>query len=382
MLDLIWTIWTSLEDPTWCDLDKHRIDVDRLLDLPSHLSFCADLAKAIKKVESYSKDNFWYSTLDNYINSPLFTDWERETYFRYKDELKSKISVDPNTMRYSVQLMKLVDEWKLHYYIFLWEWWYGKVILTFNYSTTPTQLNVLKLWKNSSQRRWWVGNLIDECELQENFYLFARDYEGNDKEAHCEVKVPRPFTERCGWNLLSKPGEGLLSMKYTSGETVEFALILSNYYEDCFSNIKELLLKYRSQYDDEYIVDSILARFEELWIDIESASNSTILRMLNKSDLIYIAKKEWHKYQEGQFKRKFTRKELECGINTLLKVYWKSLSNSYSLSSEIMWAYEKFLQSAKGEGLEHNDLNTSNVMLDYKDGKFIIWLIDFGTAKE
>lgn len=373
--------WNNFTDSP-LSLTEHdfSLRVKEGLDVPEHLRFVINLSTAVKAVEEYKRNKDALGndiSLEEYI---LFNSWlsceQIEALFDYKDLLKVRISNDSHICKYSRYLLDLVDQWKLHDYVFIWEWGYGKVILIIDYSKTPTTATIIKLWKNSIQRVWWVWNLIEEAELQKKFQRFINNYK-QEEDSNIEIWIPQLYEE---WReISSRPEQWYLVMEYTHAETIESLLLIADNYEKVFSNITRFITSLL-KIEDPYIKETIIPRYESMWVDYKRAKNSTLVRLLNKTDIIYILKKLGKNISWKEYKKKFDKSLLRKAITAFFKLNRECPTNIEWITVQAYKAYQDFLESAKKSQCTHNDLNTSNIMIDYKNWKLKLWLIDFWTT--
>ncbi len=393
MLCLYQQVWCSnfpQDSAAWI-LDRVKSDCKDSLELPEHLEANGNLSIAVKAAEKFKHSDEYHEGIgngysgDELISAHLYfwelvTDDQAQAYEDYKDVLKSRICGDENVLKYSVPLLELVDAWILHDYLFVWEGGYGKVILTFDYSKTPTQVNIIKLWKNPSQRRWGIWNLIDEAEWQKSFYNFYLQYNNKPWQNSTKICVPELYDQNSKRWIASFPEKWYLTMEYAHGETIENLLYLAEYYDECFSQIKDIITSWDQE--DEYITDIIIPKLTSMGIDYKRAKAETLIRLLNKQDILYLLKLHWIKVSPKENKVAFTKESLKKSLIIFFKINNSKISNPESLVSESFWEYQNFIKAAKKQWLEHKDLNTSNIMIDYKDAKVHIWIIDYGTTDD
>jgi len=390
----------NLKQQVWCDAFDNWLPVTAeanatstlamdALELPEHLRANTHLSQAVKSVEIYKTTPDYRSAIESWedpkdlIENFVMLWWtlsneQAEIFMDYADILKSRIFGDPDVNRYWQQLSELVDAWIMHDYVFVWEGGYGKVILVFDYSKTPTEANIIKLWKNSKQRSWWVWNLIDEAKGQQSFHSFYEWFDQSNSTSTV-VKVPQVYTSDSWKKLASSPEAGYLTMEYCHGETLENLLFIAQH-KDIFWDLRHILEDEAD--NDPYISGTLIPKFESLGVDYTRATRETLMRLLVKKDILYILELVWISVSPKANKVAFTQKKLKEALTVFFEMNNSWISNPEALSSEAYKQYEHFLKSAKAKWLEHKDLNTSNIMIDYRDWKVVIWIIDFGTTDD
>lgn len=370
--------------------------IDDILNLNWVLSYSINLSSAIKKlikrgftsldIANMSSDQDWFSAqILEILEDKILTENEYQMLFwdntrlNYKEFLSYRVSQAgiPISWKHSNYLYDLINKWKIHNYIFLWEWWHGQALLTFDYSTTPTTLSVVKLSKHKEEGPHIKWDFIEEAYIQRRFFNFYTWYKQHSSMTH--IRVPELYN--WGHSLTSIPEQWKLVMEYTNAETIETLLVLSEYYDKFFKNIKSIISKYHGR--DNYIISEIVVKLENMGVDYIKASENLILRLLTKKDLLEILKLEWINIpNEKIYKHQVKKTHWEKAILKITALNNFTVQNIEWLTSDVMKAYHDFLSSAEKQWLKHIDLNSSNIMLDVKDGRIFVWIIDYGATEE
>lgn len=354
----------------------------------------------------------------------LFWCWDTASY---TSELQSRIAFSENVpWKYNSYLSELIQQWKIHNYMYVGEGGHGKAIIVFDYFTDFPQLSIIKLSKHKTETIEVVWNFVEEASVQwaVSDAMENADHDLALKKAitseRVELKVPKIYKKngrREGNEIFSEPEQWILSMEYTNGETIESLLWLADYYDSHFKHIKSILAKHIHH---PYIWKEVMQKLELHGYDFRGneidCPTSHIIRLLTKKDITEILIAEWINIRESgvKWEEYIPAKQHKHGVDysstwdfaRTIKVFLKmhgselgiDIKNEMEIHSiakealETLWAWKSDIWGRATQhpfksgtiSLKHRDLNGSNIMIDFdrKTKKLLIWIIDYGATED